>query len=222
MPAGRCLNIITPLHTCTKRDYLARMTDDKVRCSIVAREYGRDYWDGERRYGYGGYRYDGRWKPVAERLIRHYGLRDGARILDVGCGKAHLLYELSRLLPQAEVAGFDVSAYGLEDSPPELRHQLFVHRAEDPYPYPDAHFDLVISLMALHNLGLPALGAALAEIERVGKAKFIAVESFRNEQELFNLQCWALTCESFLRPEAWEWMFDTARYTGDYEFAFFE
>lgn len=219
---GCRLEIITPLHTRTKRDYVARMTDDKIRCSLVAREYGRDYWDGDRRYGYGGYRYDGRWKPVAERLIAHYGLKEDARILDVGCGKAHLLHELARLLPQADVRGFDISAHGLETSPPEIRERLWMQRAEDPYPFPDGHFDLVLSLMSLHNLELPALASALAEIERVGRAKFVALESYRDPAELFNLQCWALTCESFFRPEEWEWMFRTAGYTGDYEFAFFE
>ena len=71
---GKLLNIITPLHKKTKRDYLARMQDDKVHCMTVAKKYGFDYWDGNRRYGYGGYRYDGRWKGVAQKLIKQYKL----------------------------------------------------------------------------------------------------------------------------------------------------
>ncbi len=219
---GRLLEIITPLHTRTRRDYLGRMTDDKVHCSHIAREYGRDFWDGDRRYGYGGYRYDGRWAPVARALADAYDLPGDACILDVGCGKAHLLYELGQILPDATVTGFDVSGYAVEHGKEEIRDRLFVHKAEDPHPFEDNHFDLVISLMTLHNLGLPALERALAEIERVGKNKFIAVESYRTVEELFNLQCWALTCESFLRPEEWVWLFDRVGYTGDYEFAFFD
>lgn len=219
---GRLVEIITPLHTRTARDYVRRMVDEKVHCSTVAREYGADYWDGDRRYGYGGYRYDGRWKPVAQRLVEMCGLPENARILDVGCGKAHLLYELKRLLPEGQVAGFDISAYGIEHSMDEIRDYLFVHDAGEPFPFPDKHFDLVISLMALHNLRLPRLATALAEIARVGRAGYIAVESYRTVAELFNLQCWALTCESCLSPDAWLWMFDQCEYTGDYEFAFFE
>ena len=107
---GRLLNIVTPLHRATKRDYLARMVDDKVHCMLKAKEYEFDYWDGDRRYGYGGYKFiEGRWKPVAEALVAIYGLQSGSRVLDVGCGKAFLLYELKKLLPELEIAGFDIS-----------------------------------------------------------------------------------------------------------------
>lgn len=219
---GKVLDILAPLHTRTARDYLARMQDEKVHCSEVARDYGPAYWDGDRRFGYGGYRYDGRWKPVAERLIAHYQLSSDARILDVGCGKAHLLYELSLLLPGAELTGLDISAHGIEEAPEAIRDRLLLHRAEEPYPFADGHFDLVLSLMTLHNLGLPELDPALREMQRVGRQGYIAVESYRTVQELFNLQCWALTCESFLRPESWIWLFSEMGYTGDYEFLFFE
>jgi SAM-dependent methyltransferase len=219
---GEEVNIITPLHTRTSRDYIARMTGDKAHCSAVARRYGRDYWDGDRRYGYGGYRYDGRWEAVAHRLVERYALPENARILDAGCGKAHLLYEFSRILPRAEIAGFDISRYAIENAPEEIRDRLFIHRAEDPFPFPDKHFDLVFSLMTLHNLELDSLLRALAEIERTGRRGYAAAESYRSVEELFNLQCWALTCESFFRPEEWKTVFGLAGYTGDYEFAFFE
>src|SRR5437016_5619149 len=119
---GRLLNIVTSLHQSTKRDYLARMMDDKVHCMLKAKEYEADYWDGDRRYGYGGYRYiPGRWTPVAQALIEIYGLKDGSSILDVGCGKACLLYEIKQLLPNAKVTGFDISRHGLADAKEEIR-----------------------------------------------------------------------------------------------------
>ncbi len=199
------------------------MNDDKVACMKVAREYGTDYWDGDRRFGYGGYRYDGRWKPVAESIIDEYRLpQHGARILDMGCGKAHLLYELDKLLDDAFVVGCDISQHALDDVPVDIRSKCFLQRAQGPYPFEDDAFDLVISVGTLHNLTLPDLSTALSEIERVGKDKFVLVESYRDEAELFNLQCWALTCESFLRPEEWRFAFDTFGYTGDYEFIYFE
>jgi ubiquinone/menaquinone biosynthesis C-methylase UbiE len=219
---GKLLNIITPLHKKTRRDYLGRMNDDKVHCMKIARKYGKDYWDGDRRYGYGGYRYDGRWKIVAEKLIKNYHLKKDAKILDVGCGKAFLLYELKKLLPEATIAGFDISAHGLRQAKKEVRPYLFRHHAEKPYPYHDQEFDLVISITTLHNLGIAKLEKAVKEIERVGKQKYIAVESYRNPEELFNLQCWALTCEAFFTKQDWIWLYKHFGYTGDFEFIYFE
>jgi SAM-dependent methyltransferase len=219
---GRLLNIVTPLHKRAKRDYIGRMTDDKVHCMLKGKEYEFDYWDGDRRYGYGGYKYDGRWKVVAEKLIDIYKLKPDARILDVGCGKAHLLYELKQLLPGAEVCGFDISRHGLSDAPEAIRGYLFRYRAQDPYPFGDKQFDLVISLGCLHNLRIFELKTALGEIERVGQNKYIMVESYHNEQELFNLQCWALTAEAFFDTAAWIWLYEHFGYTGDYEFIYFE
>ena len=219
---GQLMNVVTPLHKRTKRDYIARMVDDKVHCMLKAKEYEFDYWDGDRRYGYGGYRYDGRWKPVAQQLIDQYRLGPTARILDVGCGKAHLLHELKQLLPDADVTGFDISRHGLADAPEAIRPYLFRYRAQDPYPWGDKHFDLVISLGALHNLRVFEIEIAVREIERVGKQKYIMVESYRSELEQFNLQCWALTAEAFFDTAEWIWLYRHFGYTGDYEFIYFE
>lgn len=219
---GNLMNIVTPLHRRTKRDYLARMVDDKVNCMLKAKEYEFDYWDGDRRYGYGGYRYDGRWKVVAQKIIDTYGLKPDAKILDVGCGKAHLLFELQQLLPGAELHGFDISRHGLADVPESIRGQLFRYRAQDAYPYGDKYFDLVISLGCLHNLRIFELKTALQEVERVGRSKYIMVESYRNEQEMFNLECWALTAESLFDTAGWIWLYNHFGYTGDYEFIYFE
>lgn len=220
---GRLLNVVTPVHKMTERDYIGRMTDDKVHCMLKAKEYEADYWDGDRRYGYGGYKYiDDRWKRVAEPLIDLYGLKSDAKILDVGCGKAYLLHEFKQLLADADIVGFDISRHGLADAKEEVRNNLFRYRAQDAYPWGDDHFDLVLSLGTLHNLRLFELETAVKEIERVGKNKYIMVESYRNEQELFNLQCWALTAEAFLDTAEWIWLYDKLGYTGDYEFIYFE
>ena len=219
---GQLLNLATPLHKKTKRDYLARMVDDKVHCMLKAKEYEFDYWDGDRRYGYGGYRYDGRWKPVAQQFIDHYKLGPNAKILDVGCGKAHLLHDIKQLLPNAEVVGIDISRHGLADAPEAIRPYLMRYRAQDRYPWGDRYFDLVISLGCLHNLRIFELQTAVGEIERVGKNKYIMLESYRSELEQFNLQCWALTCESFFDTAEWIWLYEHYGYTGDYEFIYFE
>ena len=219
---GKLMNFFTPLHKKTERAYIDRMVDDKVHCMHKAKEYEFDYWDGDRRYGYGGYKYDGRWKTVAEQMIEIYKLKSNTKVLDVGCGKAHLIYELKQLLPEAEICGFDISRHGISDAPAGIRDNLFRYRAQDVYPYGDNFFDLVISLGCVHNLRIFELKTALSEIERVGKDKYVMVESYRNEQELFNLQCWALTAESFFDTAEWIWLYNHFGYTGDYEFIYFE
>lgn len=219
---GRLLNVVSALHKSTKRDYIERMTDDKAECMKVSRQYGKDYWDGDRRFGYGGYKYDGRWSAVAKELIRIYNLPADSKILDVGCGKGFLLYEFNKLLPSSKLTGFDISEYAIKNAKEEIRDNLFVHKAQGKYPFKDKEFDLVISITTLHNLYINELKQALKEIERVGKNRYIAVESYRSDEELFNLQCWALTCEAFFKTEEWAWLFNEFGYEGDYEFVFFE
>ncbi len=219
---GKAINVINQLHKATKRDYIGRMMDDKIQCMCLAKKYDFEYWDGDRRTGYGGFKYDGRWAAVAKQLIKHYNLADDAKILDVGCGKGFLLYEFTQLLPHCKVVGFDISKYAIEKAKEEIKNNLFVHKAQDKFPYKDQEFDLVFSINTLHNLRLPGCKVALQEIERVGKKKFVEVEAYRNEKELFNLQCWVLTGECFFSPEEWEFLFREFVYTGDYEFIYFE
>src|SRR3989338_106949 len=198
------------------------MLDNKVHCMLKAKDYEFDYWDGDRCYCYGGYKYDGRWKTVAEQLVKIYNLTSNAKILDIGCGKAHLLYELKKLLPKAETYGVDISQHGLNSTPELIKNCLSLHQAQDPFPWENKYFDLVMSLTTLQNLRIFELEPAIKEIERVGKQKYILVESYRNEQELFNLQCWALTAEAFFDQEEWIWVYKHFGYTGDYEFIYFE
>jgi ubiquinone/menaquinone biosynthesis C-methylase UbiE len=129
---------------------------------------------------------------------------------------------MKQILPGLEVHGFDISKHGLADAKPEVRDRLYRYHAQDRYPYGDKYFDLVISLATLHNLRLFELETAVKEIERVGKSKYIMLESYRNEQELFNLECWSLTAESFLDTAEWIWLYNHFGYTGDYEFIYME
>lgn len=217
------VDFLMKLHKSTARDYVGRVLEaDKAECAEVAIQFGKDYWDGERKYGYGGYRYDGRWRAVAEDMVRHYNLPEDARILDVGCGKAFLLYEFTQALPGATVAGIDLSEYAIANAKEEVRPYLQVGTAAD-LPYENNSFDFVVSLNTLHNLYINELWAALQEIERVGRgAKHVCIETYRNEREKVNLLYWQLTCRAFHTPEEWEWIFEQAGYRGDYSYIVFE
>jgi len=217
------LDLTASLHNATKRDYLARVVEyDKAECAEVAGRFGEEYWDGDRRYGYGGYRYDGRWRPVADAIAAQYGLKAGDRLLDVGCGKGFLLYELTQAVPGLIVAGLDISTYAIEHAHEAVKPFLTAGNAV-ALPFGARAFDVVIALGVVHNLGAEALFAALGEIERTaGRGAYVMVESYRTEREKANLLYWQLTCRSFYSVEDWEFVFARAGYSGDYGFIFFE
>tara|TARA_Y100000389_G_C17355308_1_gene460732 strand:- start:114 stop:779 length:666 start_codon:yes stop_codon:yes gene_type:complete len=220
---GTLKNFVNPLHQQTKRNYIERMINEKVECSKVAQQYDEKYWDGERKYGYGGYKFiPGRWKPVAQDLIKTYNLKAGSKVLDVGCGKGFLIYEMLQIEPKLDIIGFDISNYAIKNSKEEIKDLISIGNAEKKFLYPDKSFDLVISLGSLHNLSLEELSFSLKEITRVSKQSYIMVESYRTQEELFNFQCWALTCKTFLSSKDWIWFFKENNFEGDYEFIYFE
>jgi len=216
---------MSPLHKATQRDYLARVNDPdypKAKAAELAKQWGYDYWDGDRRINYGGYKYiSGRWAPVAKLMVEYYGLKPGSKILDVGCGKGFQIFELTQVLPGLEVRGIDISSYAIEHAHPNIKH-LIDHGSAARLPYVDKYFDLVFSINTLHNLNNRDLENALREMERVAKMKYLCVESYRNELEKANLLYWQVTCSQFNSPEDWEWWFETTGYAGDYSYIYFE
>lgn len=217
------IDLLSEIHRRSKRDYLARvLAGNKAEFATLAKKFDVEYWDGDRNTGYAGYRYDGRWRALAERLVERYGIKPGDRILDIGCGKGFLLYDFTQVAPGVEIQGIDVSAYALANAKEEVAANLELGTAT-ALPYPTGSFDLVISINTLHNLFIEELYEALREIERVGKSsKYIVMDSYRNEQEKVNLLYWQLTCECFFTPREWEFIFRQTGYTGDYGFVYFE
>ena len=220
------VDLMSAIHKSTTRDYLARVNDPeypKPKAAALAKQWGYDYWDGDRRICYGGYRYiPGRWERVARAMVEHYGIKPGDRILDVGCGKGFLLHDFTKVVPNLQLHGIDISDYAIRNSKEEIRDRLAVGSATS-LPFPDGHFDFVFSITTLHNLHCYDLDKALREIERVGKkSRYICVESYRNEQEKANLLYWQVTCEAFNTPKEWEWWFERTGYSGDHSFIYFE
>jgi SAM-dependent methyltransferase len=219
------IDFMSVVHKSTKRDYLARVNDPeypKPKAADLAKKWDYDYWDGDRRICYGGYRYmEGRWEKVARAMADHYKLKAGDKVLDVGCGKGYLLYDFTKVVPGIDVTGLDISPYAIANAKEEIKDRIRLGNAT-ALPFPDKSFDLVFSLTTLHNLHNYDLDKALREVERVGRNKYICVESYRNEQEKANLLYWQVTCESFCTPEEWDWWFLLTGYTGDHSFIYFE
>ena len=216
------INLITSLHTKTKRNYIERMVNQKSKCMTISKRYSFDYWDGKRKYGYGGYKYiPGRWEGVARKLIKIFKLNNNSKVLDIGCGKGFLLYEIKKILPNVKIVGLDISKYGIKNSKKEVKKYLKFYNIEKKLKFKEKSFDLVMSVNTLHNLKINYLFNAIREIQRVGKKHYICVESYRNDKELFNLQCWALTCVSFFSKSEWIWIMKNSGYTGKFEFIYF-
>ena len=217
---GKLLKIITPIHLITKRNYFQEWKI-KIDCMKIARKYDYNYWDGKRKYGYGGYKYiPDLMKPVAEKIIKKYNLSNKSKILDVGCGKGFVLYEIKKILPNITLAGFDISKYGIKNAKKEVKDHLFVHRAQDKFPYKTNQFDLY-SLFTVYITCKYLIWKKQSKKFKGSAKGFIALEGYRNEKELFNLQCWALTAESFFSDKEWIWLYNNFGYTGDYEFIYF-
>jgi len=217
------VDFLSVIHKSTKRDYLARVVEfPKAEAAKLGKKWDVDYWDGDRKTGYGGYQYDGRWRTVAAALVKHYGIKPGDRILDVGCGKGFLLYDFTQAVPGVEVVGIDISKYAIEHAKEEVKQYLHVFSAAK-LPFEDRSFDLVVSINTLHNLYCYDLYSALREMERGGRRhKYLCVESWRTEEEKVNLLYWQFTCEMFCTPQEWEWWFEHTGYTGDHSFIYFE
>jgi len=199
-----------------KRDITHRGQDKTSEDRAIAKRFDRDFFDGERRHGYGGYRYDGRWLPVAKRLVEHYNLPENASILDVGCAKGFLMHDFKQVLPDCTVRGIDVSEYARDNAYDGMREFNDIGSAEI-LPYPDKSFDLVVAINSIHNLPPAQCLQALREIERVSRAhKFISVDAWRTEEEHQRLLQWILTAETYMSVDDWVKAFAKIDYTGDY------
>jgi len=204
------------LYPRTKRPIEERVKTATASDRGIAREFGEAFFDGDRRQGYGGYRYDGRWKSVVRRMSDYYGLTNRDSILDVGCAKGFTLHDFRGHLPGVRVAGIDISPYAISHAMDSVKPYLSVANASH-LPFPDKSFDFVFSITTIHNLPADLCRRALQEIERVGrKHKFVVVDAYRNRDEMERMRQWNLTALTYFDTEAWKSFFKKAGYAGDF------
>lgn len=201
----------------TKRDLkvAAQQRTDHER--NIARKFGKDFFDGERKYGYGGYNYNPKyWTEVVKDFVDFYKLQDDAKILDVGCGKGFMLYDFKVNFPKLKLYGIDISEYAIENGMEEVKSNLQVASCDD-IPFPDQSFDLVISINTIHNLELNGCAKSLKEICRVSKKnKFIIVDAYKNDEEKERMYAWNLTAKTIMHRDEWKEFFKKNNYDGDF------
>lgn len=218
---GREIDLLSSLPR-TLRDIKARTQARTPEVVATSKQFGEMYFDGPRDYGYGGYKYDGRWVPVAKDIVRYFGLRPGSRVLDMGCAKGYLVFDLLNAQPGLEAFGLDISEYALMNCHPGVVGRLHLGSC-DHLPFPDGAFDCVISLDTVHNLPREGAKKALAEIQRVSNGRaFVRVDSYRTPEQKQAFESWVLTALHHDYPEGWLKLFREAGYTGDYAWTIIE
>ena len=186
---------------------------------LIAKKFGKDFFDGDRRHGYGGFNYDPKyWTKTVELFISTYNLTKDNTVLDIGCGKGFMLVDLLKALPNLKVSGIDISNYAIENAHDLVKDRIQVANSSN-LPFKDSSFDLVISINTIHNLDEEGCIKSLQEIERVKKKhSYIVVDGWETEDEKRDLNSWVLTAETILKTSDWEMLFEKGGYTGDYSF----
>ena len=201
----------------TKRNLDEALVERTDEVREIARKFDKDFFDGERKYGYGGYNYNPKfWMDVVKDFQDYYELKDGSKILDVGCGKGFMIYDFLKLNPKFEIRGIDISNYAINNCKKEVANNLQVASC-DNLPFEDNSFDLVISINTIHNLEKDGCGKSLREINRVSrKNKFIIVDAYRNDEEKKKMFAWNLTAKTIMHVNEWLKFFEKNKYDGDY------
>lgn len=201
----------------TKRDVEGRGAVKTEEDRAIARQFGKAFFDGDRRTGYGGYNYHPRfWQPVVPTLQAHFGLSAASSLLDIGCAKGFMLHDVAELIPGITVKGIDVSEYAIEHALEDMKPHVQVGDAR-ALPFPDRSFDTVISINTVHNLDRDDLGEALREIMRVSRGRaYVTVDAYSTEEERTRMHAWNLTAKTIMHVDEWKRFFADVGYTGDY------
>lgn len=201
----------------SKRNVDQRGAEKTEEDRAIARRFGKEFFDGDRKHGYGGFSYHPRfWQPVIPTFQEHFELTGDSSLLDVGCAKGFMLHDFFELIPGMRVSGIDVSSYAIENAIESVRNKVAVGDARK-LEFEDDSFDVVIAINTIHNLDREDCGVALQEIERVAKKNaFITVDAYRTEEEREAMMAWNLTAKTIMHVDEWIGFFDEVGYTGDY------
>ena len=201
----------------TKRNVEDRGQSKTEADRAIARRFDKEFFDGDRKHGYGGFNYFPRfWQPVIPTFCDHFCLTARSSVLDVGCAKGFMLHDMAELIPGITVKGVDVSEYAVANAIEDMKPHVQVADARK-LPFPDKSFDVVIAINTIHNLEIEECAEALREIERVQrKGAFVTVDAYRTEEEKRRMYAWNLTARTIMSVDDWVAFFRKVGYTGDY------
>jgi hypothetical protein len=200
--------------------YIKKKFRDKIEHKIIASLKGKDFYDGNRKYGYGGYRYDKRWEPIAKRIKKKFNIKSNNKILHINCDKGFFLYEIKKLIPKCKIIGLESSKYAIEHSKKEIKNKIFFNEGWK-LNYPDKSFDFIFAPGYIYEFNIRDTVKALKEIRRVSKNKkniYISLGSYDTEQDLKKMKHWSLLGTTFLKKEDWKKVLRFCKYDGFYEF----
>ncbi len=201
----------------TKRNVDERGATKTEEDRAIARKFGKEFFDGDRKNGYGGFSYSPRfWRPVIPTFQQHWKLKAGSSVLDVGCAKGFMMHDMAESIPGITVKGIDISDYAIANAMEDMKPHVQVADARK-LPFPDKSFDVVISINTIHNLELDDCAQSLREIERVQrKGAFVTVDAYRTDDEKRRMYAWNLTAKTIMSVDEWVAFFRKVGYTGDY------
>ena len=184
----------------------------------IARKFGKEYFDGSRMFGYGGYYYDGRWKKVVNDFINYYKLKPGDKVLDIGCAKGYLVKEF--LDKKIDAYGLDISQYAIDNCHPKVRGRLYLGNASK-LPFSNKSFKLVVSINTKHNLPKKKCALAIKEMIRTSsKNTYLQVDAYNNLKEKNFFLDWVLTAKYHNYCNNWEDFLRENKYSGEYYWTF--
>ena len=200
-----------------KRNVEARGQEKTAEDRAIARKFGEEFFDGDRKNGYGGFSYNSRfWSPVVPTIKDYFSLNSDSSLLDVGCAKGFMLHDIAKFIPGITLKGIDISEYAITHAIEDMQKNVKVADARK-LPFEDNSFDVVISINTVHNLEKDELAKALQEIERVSKGKsFITVDAYNSGEEKERMYAWNLTAKTIMSVDEWVSFFAEVGYSGDY------
>lgn len=200
----------------TKRDTSTRSIEKKPEDIKIARKFDKEFFDGSRKTGYGGYQYNEKyWSTVVKDISDFYNLNSNSRILDVGCAKGFMVFDMTNYLNNKNIFGIDISNYAISNGKKEVLNNIFVGEAHD-IKFPDQFFDLAVSITTIHNYDIDGVKQCLRELNRISKKSFITVDAYRNEEEKKQMFEWNLTAKTILHVDEWVKLFNEVDFNGDY------
>ncbi len=190
-----------------------------IKHRIVASYRDKEFYDGDRNYGYGGFKYDGRWEKIAKKITNEYNLDNKSSFLQLGCEKGFLLHDLKNILPNLKIHGLETSDYAVKNSMEDVKKYIRKTKNYIDLEYEDNKFDFILALGVVYTHNLSDAIQCLKEIQRIGKGKsFITLASCETMKDYWLFRQWTLLGTTILPKNDWIEVLNHANYTGDYYF----